>query len=795
MNILIPLCGSGKRFLDAGYDMIKPLIRLNQKYIVSYLIDRLLLTCDERDIYLVINDDVEKYNFTRIIKEKYKTINIVNIHVFTSGACETVLKGINSIDNFRHDKILAIDGDAFYSIDLITKLLPFGNALVYFEDNSDMPIYSYLKVNTEDNLIDIKEKIKISNNANCGAYLFKSVNFAKEVIQDVLNNNTEYKEYFLSLCYNKMLMMGEIIKCIRINKTDFISLGTPKQVREFQDNIMNFLLDLDGTLVYTDTIYQRIWSVILKEYNIDLTNELYLTSISGNSDKSVCDILNIQYTVEISCMKDKLFIEYIDEIKVIDGVQDFIKNIWYMGNNISIVTNCNYNVAKAILEKINILKYIDNIVSADMCIKTKPYPDSYIDAYKYYNNNIRNIIFEDSKAGLLSATSFSPDYLVGVKNDKNKDYINNFGCDKIIDNFTNISLDEIKNQENTDKYNIIKKMIREQFKCEYDITNIIVHKTKMKGGFIADIIAIDIMTPEHIYKCVLKMKNTAENMMTYMSEKLDLFGVESYFYESISTYVNVHTPTFYCNLRDERMNLFGILMKRIEGSEFILNLILNKEDISVTYNLIDEIIMMHTKFMNMNLNEKFINLRRNIDNVFWCRFVKERLPYFVDKWKLIFNPTFITFIKKSVEDYENIQKRLSCGNLTLCHGDFKSPNIFYKKSENKYTPYLMDWQYTIEGKGVQDIIFLIIESFSVDNIEKYCKNILNYYYDNIMKHNPNLSYTKQEYLDDIRDSICCFPLLVAIWFGSAKEEDLIDKEFPYNFIQKFIKITNVMTVV
>ena len=107
----------------------------------------------------------------------------------------------------------------------------------------------------------------------------------------------------------------------------------------------------------------------------------------------------------------------------------------------------------------------------------------------------------------------------------------------------------------------------------------------------------------------------------------------------------------------------------------------------------------------------------------------------------------------------------------------------------------MDWQYTIEGKGVQDIIFLIIESFSVDNIEKYCKNILNYYYDNIMKHNPNLSYTKQEYLDDIRDSICCFPLLVAIWFGSAKEEDLIDKEFPYNFIQKFIKITNVMTVV
>jgi histidinol phosphatase-like enzyme len=44
---------------------------------------------------------------------------------------------------------------------------------------------------------------------------------------------------------------------------------------------------------------------------------------------------------EISYLKDKLFIENMDKIKIIDGVIEFIRTLKSSGFACSIVTNCN----------------------------------------------------------------------------------------------------------------------------------------------------------------------------------------------------------------------------------------------------------------------------------------------------------------------------------------------------------------------------------------------------------------------------------------------------------------------
>ena len=49
--------------------------------------------------------------------------------------------------------------------------------------------------------------------------------------------------------------------------------------------------------------------------------------------------------------------------------------------------------------------------------------------------------------------------------------------------------------------------------------------------------------------------------------------------------------------------------------------------------------------------------------------------------------------------------------LNFCHGDLKSPNIFYKdNSEKIITPIFLDWQYIHLNKGLSDIVFLLVES-------------------------------------------------------------------------------------
>jgi beta-phosphoglucomutase-like phosphatase (HAD superfamily) len=52
-----------------------------------------------------------------------------------------------------------------------------------------------------------------------------------------------------------------------------------------------FLFDLDGTLILTDDIYYNIWEIILKDYNITLTTEIFNNYIQGNNDNFVINSL------------------------------------------------------------------------------------------------------------------------------------------------------------------------------------------------------------------------------------------------------------------------------------------------------------------------------------------------------------------------------------------------------------------------------------------------------------------------------------------------------------------------
>ena len=45
MNVIIPLGGKGERFLNAGYTVPKPLIKVFNKYLIEHVIDNLSLSC------------------------------------------------------------------------------------------------------------------------------------------------------------------------------------------------------------------------------------------------------------------------------------------------------------------------------------------------------------------------------------------------------------------------------------------------------------------------------------------------------------------------------------------------------------------------------------------------------------------------------------------------------------------------------------------------------------------------------------------------------------------------------
>ena len=157
MNIIIPLCGLGNRFTEAGFSDPKPLIDVFDKKMIFHVLDKLRFSTNDK-VFIVYHTSLENFNFSNIIKNKYPHIELIPIYIRTAGAAETVLFGIEHIltNNLTSlTNILVVDCDTIYNVNIIKKIKALDtNAVIYFEDSESKPINSYIKLNN-DIIVDI----------------------------------------------------------------------------------------------------------------------------------------------------------------------------------------------------------------------------------------------------------------------------------------------------------------------------------------------------------------------------------------------------------------------------------------------------------------------------------------------------------------------------------------------------------------------------------------------------------------------------------------------------------------
>jgi HAD superfamily hydrolase (TIGR01509 family) len=592
----------------------------------------------------------------------------------------------------------------------------------------------------------------------------------------------------------QMVEKGKPFYAIPIKKSQYQSLGTPEELDHYLQHRQSFLFDLDGTLVKTDTIYHKVWQEILAPFHIPCTETIFNQYIQGNNDAFAMQQLKIDptsYQIEdISSLKDQLFHNYLDEILVIEGAVEYIKKQKEEGNSVCIVTNCNRDTCEAILTHIGIRSFIHYIVIGNECSRPKPYPDPYLTAMQLLKTTPNQcMIFEDSKSGLLSAQAAAPRMIVGVNNGTNEHILRELNIKTQITSYNNMNIDSIAN-ESLDLSSHLTQMIHRSLYHKYSIQDIHLDTQKLKGGYISDVIRVKInLTSGETLDTVLKYENDYTSSLTKMAYTLGLFDREYYFYEQIRDYIPICAPKYIGTIKDSNFVSKGILLENINQPGMVLNLDLNKESVDVSLKVIEQCAVFHSQFWNKDLSKSFKDLKKHNDPLFrpvWGDFLRERWPLFSEKWKHVISSELLTKMKRVVDRFEEIQDYLSMDHLTICHGDVKSGNIFYKKQEYGYMPYFIDWQYLANGKGVQDIVFFMMESFSVENIKAYYELFKMYYYMKIKEN--GIHYSMEAYQKDFEYAICYFPLFVAVWFGTTPTEELIDVSFPFLFIQKFIVV-------
>ncbi|KAJ3093785.1 hypothetical protein HDU96_002028, partial [Phlyctochytrium bullatum] len=145
LNVIIPIGGVGSRFKKEGFRFPKPLINIEGRPMLFWIIDRLKL--QENDvIWIAIREDMEKdFDFKRTMKKEYPNVDIrILVLLFdTRGAAETLY----IVTQYMQKELLgrrtiSLDCDTIYFCDILSMVrrLPRDvSATVYFHDEGSKP--------------------------------------------------------------------------------------------------------------------------------------------------------------------------------------------------------------------------------------------------------------------------------------------------------------------------------------------------------------------------------------------------------------------------------------------------------------------------------------------------------------------------------------------------------------------------------------------------------------------------------------------------------------------------------
>ena len=782
--IIIPLGGLGNRFKKENYKNPKALITTNNKCIIYWLLDNIKISNNYTILIPYNEKEYDSLDLETKLQTRYPSFNFkfFPIKNNTRGAVETIsiclqkfsmekiiypILDQNKALEEQDGPVICIDSDNFYLQNIIEEWNG-ENKIFVFEDTQKNPIFSYVKKDIDNNLLEIIEKEKISNLACCGAYGFSSIYSLHKYCLKIINNQIYQKnEFYTSGLVQLMLKDNIQFKVNTILNKNYFTLGVPENLRKFETV---FLLDLDGTLVASEPIYVEVWKEILIKYNLKANENFFNYFIKGRSDTQVLKYMfpNITDALiqEISILKDELFSQKVTRAVLFDGVEEFFEKI--KNSYIAVVTSSNKKAAQTILFKTGLSNYVNLLIASEDCIKHKPNPEPYNNALKQLGLKFKNIIiFEDSYSGYTSAKQITSNLFIKLSNDNSQFEANKFNEYNEIDNpyKLNHNKDEVK-FNNIIKYLPIKKILKSS--------------KNLKTGYICNIELYDLIYNDNTKQSVVFKLNNNGNVLSETAKKLDMYQKEVKFYRDISRGLNVNVPKCFYIINTKENQ--GVLLENLLDykGEFDCNLNNNTKNLFI---VIKELCNMHLRFKFETSNHviesmKGLSTVKEITHYF--ELVEFRYLKFRENVKYILTNDSLAIFDKIKSNFELIGNELSLYPLNFCHGDYKSPNIFYKENNEIV---ILDWQYIHLGKGVSDLVFLLVESIDFD--ETLCNTIRHLYYKLYSETDPSYNYKQFEY--EFNLSLCMFPFFVCVWFNSEEIDKLIDSTFPLRFLRNLDK--------
>lgn len=242
MQIVIPMAGSGNRFKKAGYKELKPLIKIEKKYILEHVVD--LFPGEDDFLFICSNNHLKKYNLEKVIRKIKPRAKIATIKSHKLGPVETLLRAKKYLKKDEEIIINYCDFSMIWNFKDFKKKVKskkIHGAIVCYKgfhphllrDN----FYAGVKTDKKNNLIETKEKYSYTKNKmeswhSSGTYYFKNGEIAVKYLEQIKKSNLiTNNEFYVPWAYN--LMKNDKLNSIVYPADYFCQWGTPEDLEEY----------------------------------------------------------------------------------------------------------------------------------------------------------------------------------------------------------------------------------------------------------------------------------------------------------------------------------------------------------------------------------------------------------------------------------------------------------------------------------------------------------------------------------------------------------------------------------
>ena len=236
INIVIPMAGAGSRFAKAGYEKPKPFIDVAGKPMIVRVLENLDYP-EARYILIARKEHMEKE--AELVKEIEDEFNAVFIPIdkLTEGTACTVLYARKYINN--DEALLIANSDQIVDMNIgdfidDCKNRYLDGSILTFVDKRKDPKWSFATLNETDLVVEVKEKVVISEYATVGIYLYShGKDFVNAAIDMIIENDRVNNEFYTCPTYNYAIKEGLKIGIYNIDFEQMHGIGTPEDLEKY----------------------------------------------------------------------------------------------------------------------------------------------------------------------------------------------------------------------------------------------------------------------------------------------------------------------------------------------------------------------------------------------------------------------------------------------------------------------------------------------------------------------------------------------------------------------------------